>query len=83
MYRYGSACVMVKGSRPRGRGQEGPAEESPRTEFDGRKARSSIRDGIRYDLVARVRREIAAGTYDTPEKLELALERMLDQFGEF
>jgi len=33
--------------------------------------------GIRHDLVARVRREIAAGTYDTPEKLDLALARML------
>jgi hypothetical protein len=32
---------------------------------------------IRHDLVARVRREIAAGTYDTPEKLDLALARML------
>lgn len=32
--------------------------------------------GIRVELVARVRREIAAGTYDTPEKWELALERL-------
>jgi hypothetical protein len=35
---------------------------------------------VRHALVARVRREIAAGIYDTPEKLQLALERMLDQF---
>jgi hypothetical protein len=34
---------------------------------------------IRPDLVRRVRAEIAAGTYDTPEKLELALERLLDR----
>lgn len=33
--------------------------------------------GIRHDLVARVRREIAAGTYDTPEKMEAALERLV------
>lgn len=33
--------------------------------------------GIRTDLVARVRREIAAGTYDTPEKFEIAFDRML------
>lgn len=33
--------------------------------------------GIRQDLVNRVRGEIAAGTYDTDEKLDLALERML------
>jgi len=31
---------------------------------------------IRTDLVARVRREIAAGTYDTPEKMALALDRL-------
>ncbi len=31
---------------------------------------------IRADLVARVRREIEAGTYETPEKWEQALERL-------
>ncbi len=39
-----------------------------------------VRDpSVRYDLVARVRREIAAGTYDTPEKLEIALSRMIER----
>ena len=32
---------------------------------------------IRQPLVERVRREIAEGTYDTPEKFEAALERLL------
>jgi hypothetical protein len=32
---------------------------------------------IRHDLVARVRREIAAGIYETPEKLDAALARLL------
>jgi hypothetical protein len=32
---------------------------------------------IRHELVARVRREIAAGVYETPEKMEAALERLL------
>jgi hypothetical protein len=32
---------------------------------------------FRADLVARIRKEIAAGTYETPEKLEVALARML------
>ena len=31
---------------------------------------------MRFDLVNRVRAEIAAGTYDTPEKMNIALERM-------
>jgi hypothetical protein len=34
-------------------------------------------NGIREELVCRVRAEIHAGIYDTPEKFDLALERML------
>jgi hypothetical protein len=34
---------------------------------------------IRWELVERVRREIAAGSYDTPEKMEIALDRLLEQ----
>lgn len=34
---------------------------------------------IRQELVSRVRQEIAAGTYDTPEKFELALDKMLGE----
>ncbi len=36
---------------------------------------------IRIDRVADLRRQIASGNYDTPEKLDFALDRMLDQFG--
>ena len=32
--------------------------------------------GIRQELVARVRAEIAAGTYETPEKLAIAVDRL-------
>jgi len=31
---------------------------------------------IRFDLVNRIKAEISAGTYDTPEKMDIALERM-------
>ena len=34
---------------------------------------------IRTELVERVRREIAEGTYDTPEKWDIALDRLLNQ----
>ena len=34
---------------------------------------------VRHDLVARVRQEILAGTYDTPDKLEAALDRLADR----
>ena len=38
-----------------------------------------LREGIRLDLVERVRREIAAGTYDTPAKWEAALDRLCER----
>jgi negative regulator of flagellin synthesis FlgM len=46
-------------------------------------ALSQARQGseIRQDLVDRVKREIAAGTYDTEEKFEMALDRLLDEIG--
>ena len=34
---------------------------------------------IRIDRVADIRRQIADGSYDTPEKLDAALDRFLDQ----
>ena len=37
---------------------------------------------IRTDLVRRIRREIASGDYDTPEKMELALRRLLEEIDE-
>jgi len=41
----------------------------------------SRRPAIRTELVARVRREIAAGTYETPARLDAALERLLGRLG--
>lgn len=34
---------------------------------------------IRHERVEEIRRQIAAGTYETPEKLELALDRLMDE----
>ncbi len=36
---------------------------------------------IRIDRVAEIRRQIASGNYDTPEKLDAALDQFLDQLG--
>ena len=36
---------------------------------------------IRFDLVNRIRAEILAGTYETPEKLDSALEKLLVSIG--
>ena len=35
-------------------------------------------EAIRMDVVARVRAEIAAGTYETPQKIEALLDRLLE-----
>ena len=34
---------------------------------------------VRQDLVARIRQEISAGTYDSPEKLAAALDRLAER----
>jgi negative regulator of flagellin synthesis FlgM len=36
---------------------------------------------VRHDRIAEIRQQIAAGTYDTPEKMSLAVDRLLDQIG--
>ncbi len=33
--------------------------------------------GVRFELVNRIKAEIAAGTYETPDKMDIALSRML------
>lgn len=35
--------------------------------------------GIRQDVVSRIKSEIAAGTYETPAKLDSALNRLFDE----
>lgn len=36
---------------------------------------------VRQDRVNQIRQQIANGTYETPEKLDVALERLLDEIG--
>jgi negative regulator of flagellin synthesis FlgM len=85
MYEHGPKCL--EGPR---RGTPGwwqelgklDAAAPARTRQRSRKrARQTAERGsrIRTELVERVRREIAAGTYDTPEKWEAALDRLLDR----
>lgn len=44
-------------------------------------AAAAAEGDVRSDLVARVRQEIAAGSYETPERLDGAIERLLDEIG--
>ncbi len=69
MYRYTSTCLDLPRSLSC-RCWTDPADVSPSPE---------AAEDFRPDLVERVRREIAAGTYDTPEKWETALDRLLDR----
>ena len=66
---HGASCL--EGPVTRSRPWWGPEEET------GIATLEEADPEIRHDLVARVRREIAAGEYDTPEKFERALDRLL------
>jgi hypothetical protein len=41
-----------------------------------------IDQDVREELVSRIRREIQAGTYDTPAKFEEAFDRLTDRLGD-
>ncbi|MBI2806575.1 MAG: hypothetical protein HYX68_16465 [Planctomycetes bacterium] len=51
-----------------------PAHEEPTKKHEDARP-------MRTDLINRIRKEIAAGTYDSPERWEAALDSMLDTFG--
>ena len=57
---------------------------TPRDEVDISEAGKMMEEmsrtpGVREQRLAQIKAAIEAGTYDTPEKLELALSRMFDQ----
>ena len=66
----------VRGSTAWWQGLTPPPDTPP--EAAPKKKRKTARP-IRKDLVDRVRKEIAEGTYDTQEKWEAALERLLER----
>lgn len=69
----------VRGSRTWWQmGDADAAPEAPAAAPRKRQRRSSGGAGIRQDLVDRVRKEIVDGVYDTTEKWEAALDRLLD-----
>ena len=38
---------------------------------------------IRHEKVEEIRQQIASGTYETPEKIQIALDRLLDELSGF
>ena len=59
----------------------GPADQLDISPAGEAAAQAAEGGDIRADLVARVRSEIAAGTYETPEKLDAALDGLLNELG--
>lgn len=64
--RLSSLRELARALKDRGAGLAGSAAEAGRQEQ------------ARTELVQRVRRAIAAGTYDTPERWEAALDRLAE-----
>jgi hypothetical protein len=75
MHRHGPSCLPGPASRRRWvhKQQESRTMSPPPNERPPEDA------PIRWELVERARRAIADGTYDTPEKMEVALQRLLEQ----
>jgi hypothetical protein len=65
---------MAKMDRP----PDKPADEVEISEAARRMAALSQVPGVRMELVQRVREEILSGTYETPEKWDVALPRLLE-----
>ena len=69
----------VRGTPAWWRGLSAPPDEPDEAPPVQRKKPRKSAKPIRTDLVDRVRKEIAAGTYNTQEKWEAALERLLER----
>jgi len=86
MHRHGPSCLEgpLSWKRGRRRPDASPDTTSPPSAnrgagkmTDNESAPRNPERPIRWQLVERVRREIEAGSYDTPEKMEIALDRLL------
>lgn len=72
------AAQAAKASAP----QQGVGEvhDAVTLSVDAVKAAGATSD-IRFDRVAAIKAAIADGSYETPEKLDIALDRLLDRLG--
>lgn len=82
MQRHGPSCLT--GPLSRRTGKAFPAESADRKDGSIPKpsARQPLTPAERQERIERIRREIAAGDYDTPEKFALALDRLLRRLEE-
>jgi negative regulator of flagellin synthesis FlgM len=66
-------AAPARGAQPADQVDISPAAEAAMHAANG--------EDFRADLVARIRSEIAAGTYETPGKLAVAVEQLFDEIG--
>jgi hypothetical protein len=80
MHIHPSKCLQgpVSANRPWWRPQGAPAQAA-NPDNSTEPLLNDDDPTFRADLVARIRRQIAEGTYGTQEQLEKALDRLLDQ----
>lgn len=80
MHQHGPMCLEGPVSRKRSWWLTAAAVDTGHDETSPLPGGTSPSAGapFRLDLIQRVRREIAEGTYDTPDKWEKALDRLLD-----
>jgi len=72
----------AKVNRPAATPSSGPIQDEVQISDAGRLL-DQVHDlpAIRQDRVSQIRQQIAEGTYETPEKLQIAVERLLDEIG--
>ncbi len=78
-----SGVKVIGGAGPaRAAGDVADVRDSVSLSVDGvRAAEAAATADIRFDRVQAIRAAIADGSYDTPEKLDIALDRLLDSIG--
>ena len=59
-----------------------PAAQAPADRIDEWIEQARRLPRVRMDLIRRVRAEIEAGTYETPERIDAAIDRLLDELGD-
>jgi hypothetical protein len=79
MYRKGVPCLVGIVARKRRSAAQPVPESIPVLRNES--PRNTEAAVMRLELVERVRQEIAAGAYDTPERWEAALDRLADRLG--
>ncbi|MFZ5831627.1 MAG: flagellar biosynthesis anti-sigma factor FlgM [Planctomycetota bacterium] len=77
-----SAPHGVRTAQPTARTNAGPIQDELQISDAARLAEQAQGGSdVRMDRVNAIRAQITAGTYETPEKLDVALSRLLDEIG--